>query len=162
MTLDSSDSRSIYSNQRQSHPQVLTNAQQQQQSMIKTMLMQSPQNLYYDGNNGTTPSHQQLDNKRASNNQENTTTTIAPPHNSTDFQHFHQQMSSSHSSNWRSVVSTSEIKNNNQSDRAYSAAVKALRPKGVGGGQGIIIPKVSLKKKGGGQVNVQSLLGIKG
>jgi hypothetical protein len=57
-------------------------------------------------------------------------------------------MSSSHSSNWRSVVSTSEIKNNNQSDRAYSAAMKALRPKGVGG-QGIIIPKVSLKKKGG-------------
>ena len=148
MTLDSSDSRSIYSNQRQSHPQVLTNAQQQQQSMIKSMLMQSPQNLYYDGNNGTTPSHQQFENKRASNNQENTTT-IAPPHNSTDFQHFHQQMSSSHSSNWRSVVSTSEIKNNNQSDRAYSAAVKALRPKGVGGGQGIIIPKVSLKKKGG-------------
>jgi hypothetical protein len=128
--------------------------------MIKSMLMQSPQNLYYDGNNGTTPSHQQFENKRASNNQENTTT-IAPPHNSTDFQHFHQQMSSSHSSNWRSVVSTSEIKNNNQSDRAYSAAVKALRPKGVGG-QGIIIPKVSLKKKGGGQVNVQSLLGIKG
>jgi hypothetical protein len=116
--------------------------------MIKSMLMQSPQNLYYDGNNGTTPSHQQFDNKRASNNQENTTT-IAPPHNSTDFQHFHQQMSSSHSSNWRSVVSTSEIKNNNQSDRAYSAAVKALRPKGVGGGQGIIIPNVSLKKKGG-------------
>jgi hypothetical protein len=69
-------------------------------------------------------------------------------------------MSSSHSSNWRSVISNSEIKNNNQSDRAYSAAVKALRPKGTSG-QGIIIPKVSLKKKTG-QVNVQSLIGAKG
>jgi hypothetical protein len=59
------------------------------------------------------------------------------------------------------VISNSEIKNNNQSDRAYSAAVKALRPKGGPSGQGIIIPKVSLKKKAGGQVNVQSLLGFK-
>jgi hypothetical protein len=59
-------------------------------------------------------------------------------------------MSSSHSNNWRSVLSNSEIKNNNQSDRAYSAAVKALRPKGIG--NGVIIPKVSLKKKG--QINV--------
>jgi len=59
------------------------------------------------------------------------------------------------------VISNSEIKN--QSDRAYSAAVKALRPKGLGtqgGGTNMIIPKVSLKKKGTG-INVQSLLGSK-
>lgn len=84
----------------------------------------------------------------------------------------HQQMqqiamSSSHSTNWRGMISNSEVKES-ASTRAYSAAVKALRPKGVSstnpqGGAQIIIPKVSLKKKSNGQngINVQSLLGMK-
>ena len=66
-------------------------------------------------------------------------------------------MSSSHSTNWRGI-SSSEVKsvigNNGASDsistRAYSAAVRALKPKGsstITTGNGIIIPKVSLKKK---------------
>jgi hypothetical protein len=68
-------------------------------------------------------------------------------------------MSSSHSTNWRGI-SSSEVKSvvgggggggqDSISTRAYSAAVRALKPKGsstITSGNGIIIPKVSLKKK---------------
>lgn len=63
-------------------------------------------------------------------------------------------MSSTHSTgaqgNWR-VISNSEVKSESngvtqsQTGRAYSAAVKIFKQKGGG----VVIPKQSLKKKGG-------------
>jgi len=100
-------------------------------------------------------------------------------------------MNSSHSTNWRGISNT-EIKNgstntgvnnglisggtvilsggDSASTRAYSAAVRVLKPKGansstIASGAGMIIPKVSLKKKSphnhhqGNQINVQGILG---
>lgn len=58
-------------------------------------------------------------------------------------------MSSTHSANWR-AASNSEIKSTD-STRAYSAAIRILKPKTsstVTSG-GVIIPKVHLKKKNG-------------
>ena len=64
-------------------------------------------------------------------------------------------MSSTHSANWRAMSNT-EVKNTNgsgdsSSTRAYSAAVRILKPKGGSNtvtSTGIIIPKgTTLKKK---------------
>lgn len=65
-------------------------------------------------------------------------------------------MSSSNSTNWRGI-SSSEVKGNHGSQvdsistRAYSAAVRALKSKNgsntITSGNGVLIPKVSLKKK---------------
>ena len=78
-------------------------------------------------------------------------------------------MSSSHSTNWRGI-SSSEVKSvsgaqDSISTRAYSAAVRALKPKNgsntIASGNGIIIPKVSLKKKNAHQTKFNAALGIK-